>query len=948
MWRGRVLSERLKLSRRGALKVAGAGLTGIGAGRALPAAAKGTAGALRADRLRVEWREAPVGIDTLRPRFTWEPVARDERARGLAQSAWRVLVTRSRTALNAGSGDVWDSGRIAGTHPAAQPPAPLVLEPHRDYYWSVEIWDQAGKSCGRSAPARFVTGLLAVDQWQAEWIAATPDRPRGSHSRGNDRSPARPPEPLPIFRRAFDLPGRPRRAILSIAALGHGEVTINGAPVTRSMLNPGWTDYRRNILYTSHDITALLAPGANAIGVMLGNGMYNVERVPGRYVKFVDSFGQPKLIARLDVELADGRMHTIVSDRDWQTREGPIRYSNVYGGEDVDGRMDIPGWDRPGAADAGWRTPLRVEGSGGALRAQGIPGIEVQRTITPVQATPLANGRIVHDFGENCSARPRAVLRGPVGSRVRLRPGEALGPDGAVSQRSFNASPKNETFFEYILAGRGAETFQPRFLYHGFRYLEAELLPPEAGGEAPRIEGLEIDFVHAGLTRIGSFDSSEKLFVDTHRLIDQALRSNMASVLTDCPHREKLGWLEQTHLNAPTILYNRDAAALYEKMAIDIADAQQPDGMVPGIAPEYVAFLDEDGGDTIWRNSPEWGVAAVLSPWAAYRAYGDRSVLETAYPAMGRYMAYLATRATDGIIDFGMGDWYDLGPNPPGESQLTSRALAGTASHYQALRALADIARVTGRPAAEAARWSAQADAVRTAFNRRFFHTDRANYDTGSQCALAMPLALGMVPAGRERAVLDNLVAAVRANGNGVTAGDVGFRYVVDALTAWRRDDVIDAMMRVTDRPGYGQQLRNGATALAEAWDANPTKSLNHFMLGHGEGWLYGALAGIRVDFAAVEPQRIVTIAPRPMGATRAAAARHRSVLGEIASRWRKQGARLVLEATIPPGPGGTVIVPTTAPERVTENGKPVEGVVVPGGLEVALGSGRYRFEAPI
>jgi hypothetical protein len=915
---------------------------------ALPAAAKVPAGALRAERLRVEWREAPVGIDTLRPRFTWEPAARAEGARGLAQSAWRVRVARSRATLAAGRGDVWDSGRIADSHPAARPPAPLALAPHRDYFWSIEIWDQASRSSGRSAPARFVTGLLAADQWQAEWIAATPDRPRGSHSRGNDQSPAKPAEPLPIFRRAFDLPSRPRRAILSIAALGHGDVTINGAPVARSMLNPGWTDYRRTILYTSHDVTALLARGPNVIGVMLGNGMYNVERVPGRYVKFVDSFGQPKLIARLDVELADGRMQTIVSNRDWRMHEGPIRYSNVYGGEDVDGRHDLPGWDRPGAPDAGWRPARRVEGPGGKLRAQGIPGIEVQRTIAPVRTTALANGRIVHDFGENCSARPRVVLRGPAGSRVRLRPGEALGPDGGVSQRSFNASPKNETRFEYVLAGRGTETFQPRFIHQGFRYLEAELLPPEAGGEAPRIERIEIDFVHASLTQIGSFDSSEKLFVDTHRLIDQALRSNMASVLTDCPHREKLGWLEQTHLNAPTIFYNRDAAALYEKMTVDIADAQQSDGMIPGIAPEYVAFLDKGGGDTIWRNSPEWGVAAVLSPWAAYRAYGDRAVLETGYPAMGRYMAYLAGRATDGIVDFGMGDWYDLGPKPPGESQLTSRALTGTACRYEALRALADIARVIGRPEAEAMRWSSEADAVRDAFNRRFFRADRSSYDTGSQCALAMPLALGMVPAGQERTVLDNLVAAVRTNGNGVTAGDVGFRYVVDALTAWRRDDVIDAMMRVTDRPGYGQQLQGGATALAEAWDANPTKSLNHFMLGHGEGWLYGALAGIRIDFAAARPERIVTIAPRPVGVTRAAAARHRSVLGEIASRWRKDGDRLVLEAVIPPGPGGTVIVPTNAPERVTESGKPVRGAIVPGGLEIVLGSGRYRFEAPV
>lgn len=933
------MTGRIKVSRRRALQAASIGI----ASAATPASGSGAPGALRADRLRVEWRDAPIGVDTLRPRFTWEAAARDRDARGLAQSAWRIRVSSSRS----GRGDVWDSGRIDSSRPAAQPPAPLSLQPHHDYLWTVELWDQEGRSCGRSAPARFVTALLDPSQWQAEWIAAGADRPRGSHSRGNDRSPAAAPEPLPIFRRALDLPARPRRAILSIAALGHGDVTINGAPVTASMLNPGWTDYRRTILYTSHDITRLLKPGANMIGVMLGNGMYNVERTAGRYVKFVDSFGRPKLIARLDVELANGRSIALVSNGDWQVCEGPIRYSNIFGGEDVDARLDLPGWNKPGAVTRGWRAATPVLGPGGTLRAQGIPGIEVERTLRPIKVTSLANGRFVYDFGENCSARPRAVLRGSAGSRVRLWPGEAIGQDGSVSQRSFNASPRNATYFEYTLAGRGAESFQPRFLYHGFRYLEAELSAAE-GHAAPRIESLEIDFVHAALPQVGSFDSSEKLFVETHKLIDQALRSNMASVLTDCPHREKLGWLEQTHLNAPTILYNRDAAALYEKMAADIADAQQPDGMVPGIAPEYIAFLDKDGGDTIWRNSPEWGVAAVLSPWAAYRAYGDRTVLDIGYPAMRRYMDYLRGRAVDGVIDFGMGDWYDLGPKPPGESQLTSRALAGTACWYESLRALIQIAHVIGRPAAEAERWAAEAARVRTAFNRRFFRADRASYDTGSQCALAMPLALGMVPEEREAAVLANLVAAVRANGNGVTAGDVGFRYVIDALTGNGRDDVVDAMMRVTDRPGYGQQLANGATALAEAWDANPTKSLNHFMLGHGEGWLYGALAGLHVDFAARDPRRILTIAPRPVGAARAAGARHRTVCGELSGRWQKQGDRLVLEAVIPPGPGGTVIVPTKAPERVTESGKPVQGTRVREGLEVAISSGRYRFEALI
>jgi hypothetical protein len=936
------LTDTPYVNRRTVLALAGTGM-------AAPAiAATGPKAAIAPAYPRVEWRSDPVGIDTPRPRFQWEVAAVDPAERGTAQTACRLIVAADRRRAAAGRGDVWDSGWLTTDRPHAQPATALLLASHRDYWWAIDLRDQHGRTTGFAAPQRFVTGMLAADAWQAEWIAAGPDHPRGTHSRGNDPRPAAAPEPLPIFHRDLTLAAAPRRAILSISALGHGDVTVNGRPVDTAMLNPGWTDYRRTILYTSHDVTALLRRGDNRIGVMLGNGMYNVERVPGRYTKFVDSFGRPKLIARLDVELVDGRRVTLVSDAAWQVREGPIRFSSVYGGEDVDAREDQPGWDRPGHAGPGWRAATPVASPGGILKAQNIPGIERMGTLASVRRTRIAKGRDVHDFGVNGSARLVATVSGPRGSRIRFYPAEAIAADGAIDQRSYNAAPNRAVYFDYTLAGTGRETFRPRFIHQGFRYLEAEYIAgPD--GTLPRLDDLQVEVVHAALPLVGDFTCSEPLFVATHRLIDQALRSNMASVLTDCPHREKLGWLEQTYLNAPTIFYNRDAAALYEKITRDIADTQQANGMIPAIAPEYVAFLNADGSDTIWRDSPEWGAAAVLSPWAAYRAYGDAAVLRDGYPAMVRFVDYLRGRAEGEIIDYGLGDWYDLGPKPPGVSQLTSRALTGTAARYEALVTLAEIAAVIGRPASEAARWRDEASRVRAAFDRRFWRG--GTYDTGSQCALAMPLALGMVPPTRERAVLDQLVATVRANGNGVTAGDVGFRYVVAALTQFGRDDVLDAMMRVTDRPGYGQQLAGGATALAEAWNADPTKSLNHFMLGHAEGWFYGALAGIRIDHAAASPDRILTIAPRPVASLRAAAATHRSVYGRIASRWQRDGARVTYDITLPPGPGGTIILPADA-TRARENDVPlarVHGIrsvdTTNEGIRAVAQPGRYRIE---
>uniref|UniRef100_UPI0025EB7CDB alpha-L-rhamnosidase n=1 Tax=uncultured Caulobacter sp. TaxID=158749 RepID=UPI0025EB7CDB len=632
-------------------------------------------------------------------------------------------------------------------------------------------------------------------------------------------------------------------------------------------------------------------------------------------------------------------------------------FTSMFAGEDVDARRERPGWDLPGATDDGWRAALPAPDRKIRLKAQGAPPIAIHRRFETVAITEPKPGVFVYDLGQNFAGRPEMVVRGPAGAAVKLTPAEVLGDDGLAWQRSFNAGPDRWVLYNYTLAGQGEERFVPRFNYHGFRYLQVEGAVPTGRanpGGKPEIVSLAGQFLYADLPQVGTFTCSDKLLERTHHLIERAVVSNAYSVLTDCPHREKLGWLEQAHLNALTVIYNRDASTMYEKMIGDIVDTQQPDGMVPGIAPEYTAFLEPDGSDQPARNSPEWGSAVVLAPWAAYRAYGDAKVLADGYPAMRAYVDYLARRAQDHIVDFGLGDWYDVGPGKLGASQLTSRALTGTATSYQALTTLALIAGVLGRPAAEAADYRKRAEAIRTAFNTKFFDAQAGSYDRGSQTANAMPLALGMVPRGQEGRVLDALVRAVRARQNGVMAGDVGFHYVVRALAENGRDDVVLDMMSVTDRPSYGYQLAKGATALTEAWDADPTKSLNHFMLGHGEGWLFGGLAGINVDFAAA-PDRVITLAPKPVGTVAATEATFRTVLGPVRSAWRREGGVLSLEVDVPAGAQATVRLPTSAPAQAREGGLPIAGVkgvrssrVVAGGLEMVVGSGRYRFAAPV
>ena len=391
-----------------------------------------------------------------------------------------------------------------------------------------------------------------------------------------------------------------------------------------------------------------------------------------------------------------------------------------------------------------------------------------------------------------------------------------------VSYTHLDVYKRQPQWFSYTLAGRAAETWRPRFSYLGFRYVQVEIT-----GKAT-VTALEGQFLHAAAPVTGEFSCSKELFNRIHRLIDAAILSNMQSVLTDCPHREKLGWLEQSHLSGSGIMYNYAVETLYEKIANDIADTQTADGLAPDIAPEYVVFKEG------FRDSPEWGSAIVLDPWLAYRHYGDQRNMAAHYDEMKRYVDYLGGKRTDGILSFGLGDWYDIGPKPPGVAQLTGLDVTASATYYQDLTTVARMARLLGKTA-DAAAFEATARRVRDAFQAKLYHAQTGDYDRGSQTGNAMPLALGMAPEADRARVLNRLVEDIRAHHNHTTAGDIGFHYVIQALSEGGRSDVIYDLLSNPDAPSYASQLARGATSLTEAWDANPRSSQNHFMLGHAE-----------------------------------------------------------------------------------------------------------------
>lgn len=733
-----------------------------------------------------------------------------------------------------------------------------------------------------------VTGMA---QSHAPW------QPRALWIAGPDPAPL---APLPLFRTQFTLvTPAPTKATLTIAGLGLYEAHINGQNVTHALLTPGLADYRKRAFYNTYDVTALLHPGPNALGILLGYGMFNVEKYPGRYAKFVTPYAQPRLIAELDLTFADGSHQLISSGPDWRTTPGPILVSSPYGGEDFDARRQPVNWDSAPFNDASWAhavplpTPLQ-------LTLETNPPVQPFESFAPIKVTHPKPGVDIYDLGQNFQGWPELEATGTPGATIKLIPGELLDAAGFVTQHSANAASNKQISYSYTLAGGAPERWHPRFSTTGFRFLQVEI-----HGEAT-VQHLAGRFLHDAVPLDGTFHASNPLLEQIHALITRAMLSNMVSVLTDCPQREKLGWLEQTHLGAASLMYNFGLQSLYATLSLNMQDAQLPSGFVPNIAPEYSIF----GGD--YRDSPEWGAAVVLAPWAAYQFYGDPTPLRLHYASMQAYAAYLHSRLDpqSHLIVYGLGDWYDIGPRPtPGRSQLTSPGVTASAIYFDLLNALARISTLLGHPQ-DAATYAAQADTLRTAYNARFFHPETNRYDNGSQTDYAMPLAVGLVPAGHAPAVLANLIADIHAHTDHVTAGEIGFHYVVRVLTDYDQPDILYAMVTRPDAPSYASQLARGATALTEAWDANPAESQNHFMLGHAEEWFYRGLAGIDFDLSRPEPATRIRIHPAiPSSfASASASATFHSHLGDIASAWHRSGSTLTLDITVPVA--ATVVFP--------------------------------------
>jgi len=893
---------------------------------------------IKVAQLDCAYRNNPIGIDVLSPGLSWKLQSAKH---NIMQTSYQIVVSSSLSNLNKSIGDVWDTKKVKSDQSLQIKYKGKQLLSSKTYYWKVRVWDNSGHESAWSASAFWQMGLLSTADWKgAKWIAyeklaeanvnSLPTDGKKDKFMGNNI--------LPMFRKGFTVTKTIKKATAFISGLGHFEMTLNGAKVGDDFLAPGWTKYDKAALYLTYDLTKQLKKGENAIGVMLGNGFYYIPPVKERYRKLKVAYSYPKMICRLLIEYADGTSANIISNQSWKTAPSPITFSSIYGGEDYNANLEQKGWDLAGFNDSKWKSSLLVDGP--ELNAQKEEPVKIFENFSPQNINPLTNGEWVYDMGQNSSAIIELKVRGKKGDTIRITPAELLKADGTVTQKNIGGP----SYFTYILKGDGLETWRPKFFYTGFRYLQVKGAVP-GGEENPSnksvIEALKALHIRNAAEQVGKFSSSNELFNKTFSLIDWAIKSNMVSVFTDCPHREKLGWLEELHLMGSSVRYNYNAAPLFKKALQDMKNSQLASGLIPEIAPEYVKF--EWGGD-MFRDSPEWGSSGILMPWYLYQWYGDKQAIADYYPMMQRYITYLGTKANNHILAQGLGDWYDLGPKPPGVSQLTPMGVTGTAIYYYDLKILEKMATLLGKKA-DAIAYAKLAVEVKNAFNHKFFDAKSKQYATGSQTANAMAVYMDLVEEKHKNAVIENLVKDIRDRRNSLTAGDIGYRYVLRVLEEAGKSDVIFDMNSRSDVPGYGMQLAKGATALTESWAALSTVSNNHFMLGHLMEWLYSGIGGIRQEENSVAFKHI-KIEPEVVGDLTSADVRYNSPYGKISCKWEKTDRTFTLEVNIPVNTEATIYFPVLPKYEISEeyNSTFTDAGIEDRKAKVAVGSGYYKF----
>jgi alpha-L-rhamnosidase len=904
--------------------IAGAGGSLFGRGRK-PEATPRLAG------LRTEYKQNPLGIDTRKPRLSWQLIGS---GRGVTQSAYQIRVIAGEPGAKNPNRAVWDSGKVVSDESIQRPYDGPPLRSGQRYSWQVKIWDANGTPSDWSDPAYWEMGLLEPSDWQTKWIEPGI---QGEKSK---------PGPVPMLRREFKINGAIVRARAYVTCHGLYEMQLNGQRVGDDLFTPGWTSYNKRLQYQTYDVTGQLRTGNNAVGVMLGDGWYkgDLTWTPKR-----NFYGERAgMLMQLKVTYKDGREEVLGTDENWKASSGPVLMSEIYAGETYDARLEKPEWATPGFDDNDWSQVTAASYEKDNLIAPAGPPVRRIQELKPVKIFKTPAGDTVVDIGQNMVGWVRLKVQGPAGTTVTLRHAEVLDKQGNFYTENLRGAKET---IRYTLKGGGPEVFEPHFTFQGFRYVAVDGYPGELTNES--LTGIVI---HSDMSRSSEFETSNPLVNQLQHNIIWGQKGNFVDVPTDCPQRdERLGWTGDAQVFSSTAAFNMDVAGFFTKWLKDLAADQYPSGSVPFVIPDVLG-----GKGTVAGGSAAWADSAVIIPWNLYRAYGDRRILEDQYPSMAAWVEYMRKRAGDGYVwknDFHFGDWLAFSSNSadyPGAT--TGKDLVATAFFAHSTDLLQRIATLLGKQD-DAAKYSELLGKIKTAFCREFV-TETGRVGENTQTAYVLALDFDLLPNNQRSIAAQRLADDVRARGH-LTTGFVGTPYLCYVLSRWGHLDTAYFLLNHDQYPSWLYEVKQGATTIWERWDGEKPdgsfqdksmNSFNHYAYGAVGDWMYRVMAGIDIDDAAPGYKHIL-IQPQPGGAFTVVKASHMSMYGEVVSAWTLKDGLFELNVDIPANTHATVRLPKAQLSGVTESGRPVataDGITGEkqdgDSAVVEVGSGQYRF----
>lgn len=837
--------------------------------------------------LKCEYMENPIGLDTPRPRFTWAFASGET---NFKQKKYQLLIATTPQLIQQGKPDLWDSGIIQSSTPRATYIGTTPLQSHQQYYWSVNVWDSHNNKCIPSPIAKFETAKMGPADWKAQWITDRHDM----HY-----------EPAPLFRKQFQATKSIKQARAYIAAAGYYELFINGQRVGENYLDPGYTHFDKRNLYVTHDITPLIKKGVNAVAAVLGNGWYNEQSIAVWDFHKARWRARPKMICEIQIQYADSTVETIPTDASWKTATGPYIYNNIYSGDMYDARLEQKGWKEATFDDTQWEAAQITKAPSPLLVAQQMPPIRVTRELEAIDMKIYDNTTYVYDFGETIAGLTRLKVKGNPGTRITLKHGELLKENGRLEQGNidiyYHPADKKEIFQTdvYILRGDGTEEiYTPSFAYHGFRYVQVESDKPITLTK----DNLTALFLHTDVQPVGKFSCSNPLLNKIWEATNRSYLSNLHSIPTDCPQREKNGWTADAHVAIDLALLNFDGFTFYEKWLDDYIDNQRENGGISGIIPSA------GWGYGDWPG-PVWDAALFIIPEALYNYYGDGRPIAKLYPTLQRYLAYLETKEKDGgYLTNGIGDWLTYRAQTP--TDYTS-----TAYYYHDYAVMANFATLLQK---DPTPYRQKAEEIKNLINKKYFNPQTNTYANGTQTAQALALYLGFVPQDKEQQVADKLHEIVKANDYYLDFGLLGSKTVPRMLSKYGYVEDAYKMATKEKAPSWGYWVKTMKyTTLAETWTLSPQfrdASLNHVFMGDISAWMYNYLAGLNYD----EKQpgfRHIRIQPHFVKDLQWVNAEYKSVNGLIRTQWKRDNGQITLTVIVPPNTTATIY--TDKPNKV-------------------------------